>query len=126
MAKPSVEELINTDKEFSAYSEKHGMHKAFLKYIDENGVMLRDKSMPLVGKQALVKLYEGQNDTSFTLIWKPVKADIAQSGDLGYTYGIWTLKTEKEEKQGTYVSIWKKNPEGKWKFVLDSGNDGLE
>jgi ketosteroid isomerase-like protein len=27
---------------------------------------------------------------------------------------------------GTYVSIWKKQPDGKWKFILDSGNEGIE
>ena len=28
-------------------------------------------------------------------------------------------------EQGTYVSIWKKDKIGAWKFVLDSGNQGI-
>jgi ketosteroid isomerase-like protein len=26
---------------------------------------------------------------------------------------------------GTYISIWKKQSDGNWKFVLDSGNEGV-
>jgi ketosteroid isomerase-like protein len=28
--------------------------------------------------------------------------------------------------QGTYTTFWKKDKKGKWKFVLDTGNDGLK
>ena len=28
--------------------------------------------------------------------------------------------------QGTYVNIWKKQPDGTWKLILDSGNEGIE
>jgi hypothetical protein len=27
---------------------------------------------------------------------------------------------------GTYLSVWKKDPFGNWKLVLDTGNEGLE
>lgn len=45
---------------------------------------------------------------------------------LGYTYGIYTLKTPDREmmRKGTYVSVWIKE-EGVWRFVLDSGNEGV-
>jgi ketosteroid isomerase-like protein len=26
---------------------------------------------------------------------------------------------------GTYTSIWKKQSDGTWKFVLDTGNEGV-
>jgi ketosteroid isomerase-like protein len=28
-------------------------------------------------------------------------------------------------REGTYVTIWKKGQNGNWKFVLDTGNQGL-
>lgn len=31
-----------------------------------------------------------------------------------------------QENKGTYVSVWKKDNKGEWKFVLDSGNEGLD
>jgi ketosteroid isomerase-like protein len=41
------------------------------------------------------------------------------------------MKTKDQEgkelsENGTYVSIWKKDQFGNWKFVLDTGNEGLE
>ncbi len=35
------------------------------------------------------------------------------------------LKIGEDIKKGTYVSIWKKNKEGVWKYVLDACNEGL-
>jgi len=46
---------------------------------------------------------------------------------MGYTYGIYALALNQNDSLsfGTYVSIWKKQKDGTWKFVLDSGNEGL-
>jgi ketosteroid isomerase-like protein len=69
-------------------------------------------------------------DSGYTLTWQPLYADIAQSGELGYTFGIYELKSKNQEgkemlENVTYVSIWKKDQSGNWKFVLDTGNEGL-
>jgi len=118
--------LLTVDKEFSDLSEKVGMHKAFLEYIDENGVLLKDKSMPVVGKENLANIYKLESDTGFVLTWEPLFADISKSCDFGYTYGIWTFTVDTLVEKGTYTTIWKKNNENQWKFVMDTGNDGLE
>ena len=65
------------------------------------------------------------NDSSYTLTWNPGGGEIATSDNLGYTYGIYKLATKDTIFRGTYVSIWKKQKDGKWKFVLDSGNPGI-
>jgi ketosteroid isomerase-like protein len=66
------------------------------------------------------------NDSSVQMTWEPQGGDIAASGELGYTYGIYELRDGGDNVQrGTYVTIWKKQEDGKWKFVLDSGNQGL-
>ncbi len=61
------------------------------------------------------------------MTWKPKGANVAASGDLGYTYGVYEIHTSAQDTvlYGTYVSIWKKQQNGKWKFVLDSGNEGI-
>jgi ketosteroid isomerase-like protein len=117
-------ELLAADRAFSAMSEKVGMKKAFLEYIEDNGVLLRPHHPPLEGADA-IDFISAIVDTSFTLTWQPQRADIAASRDLGYTYGIYTLSSAKGEKKGTYVSIWKRQADGKWRFVLDTGNPGV-
>lgn len=128
--KPNIEqlkkEIMQVDIDFSNRSIEKGMHSAFLEYIDNNGVILRDNSMPIIGRDTIAKIYSLKSDTNFVLEWKPLYADIAKSGEIGYTYGIWTLTADTNKFQGTYVTIWKKNKDGKWKFVLDTGNDGLK
>ena len=119
--------LLKSDRDFSAMSEKEGMFTAFLAFIAEDGVILRDNAYPAKGKSTLREYYAGKSDTSFVLTWEPVYADISAGSDLGYTYGIYTLRVKAtgELSGGTYVSVWKKQSDGIWKFVLDSGTQGL-
>lgn len=121
---PSADEIINADMDFSTMSRQVGMKKAFLQYIDNDGVLLRPNHPPIVGAEAIDYL-SATNDTAYTLTWKPEKAEIAKSGELGYSYGIYEFTTKDTTLHGTYVSIWKKQNDGDWKFVLDCGNEGI-
>ena len=120
-------EILETDRAFSAMSQDKGLRNAFMNYIDSDAVLLRPNSMPLVGGAAM-DLIISNNDTASILTWEPKEANISKSGDLGYTYGIYSRKPGDEDTvyYGTYVSIWKRQPNGKWKFVLQSGNEGVE
>lgn len=119
-------ELMDVDRAFSKMSEEKGMKNAFIEYIDSNGVLLKPGRMPIIGASAIDYLIQ-LNDTGFTLTWEPNNSDISSSGDLGYTFGIYALKPNISDTTiyGTYISIWKKEKNGKWKFVLDSGNEGI-
>mgnify|MGYP003593614523 FL=1 len=119
-------EVLNADIEFSRLSETKGMKAAFIEYIDSNGVLLRPNEMPIIGANAIDYLIQ-QNDTGYSLTWQPNGGDISLSGDLGYTYGIYAMRSSSKDTviYGTYTSIWKKQQDGKWKFVLDTGNEGV-
>ena len=118
--------LLEADKEFSDLSASKGMKAAFIEYIDSNGVLLRADNIPIAGAMAIDYLIQF-NDTGFSLIWQPHQAVVAASGDLGYTYGIYSVKVPSRDTvlYGNYVHIWTRNKNGKWKFVLDSGNEGI-
>ena len=118
-------ELQSVDAAFSSFSKEHGLRKAFLEYIDEDGVMMRDNAFPFKGAAA-IRLIAAMDDKSVHMTWEPQGGDIAASGDLGYTYGIYEMRyADSQVERGTYVTIWKKQLDGSWKFVLDSGNQGL-
>ncbi len=56
------------------------------------------------------------------LTWYPVLADVAQSGDLGYTTGPWTASQNGQpQAAGEYLTVWRKQSDGTWKFVVDMG-----
>jgi ketosteroid isomerase-like protein len=125
-----IESVKQADIDFSDLSKEKGMKEAFLSYVAPNGVMLRPYMMPLVGYDEINKLLS-DGEIPFTLVWAPLYADVSSSGDMGYTYGTYELtfkddKDAKDVRKGTYVTVWKKNSEGKWKWVLDTGNLGLE
>lgn len=125
------QELISVDAQFSKLSEARGVNEAFLSYLADDGVLLRPNSFPIIGKEISKERFFSRPDSGYTLTWKPLYANIAESGELGYTFGIYEFKTMDPEGKptighGTYVSIWKKDQFGNWKLVLDTGNEGLE
>ncbi len=118
--------LLKADKDFANLSAEKGLKEAYLENIDSNGVLLRTNHLPIAGADA-VDFIIGLKDTGYTMVWKPSKAMVAASGDMGFTYGIYEIKSSMIDTSlyGTYVSVWKKQGDGKWKFVLQSNNDGL-
>lgn len=127
--KEKVESLIKIDKNFSNYSLKHGYKKAFLVFADSNAIILRDNSMPVKGIKNLSNVFDTLKATSFQLIWEPLDGDISNAGDIGYTYGKYQIFDSTDMKNeignGTYVTVWKKNNQNKWKWVLDCGTEGI-
>jgi hypothetical protein len=119
-------EMMDADRRFSKLSAPKGMKAAFIEFIDSNGVLLRPGHLPIAGADAVDFLVQ-QNDTDYTMTWEPSNGYIAKSGELGYTYGVYALRPSIKDTiiYGTYVSIWKKEKGGTWKFVLDSGNEGI-
>jgi ketosteroid isomerase-like protein len=120
-----LQEMVDADKAFSAASEKNGMKKAFLEYIADDAVLLRPGFMPII-EGDVIKFLNAQEDTSFTMTWEPKGADIAASGDMGFTYGVYKVATADTTLTGTYLNVWRKQQDGKWKFVIDTGNPGVE
>jgi ketosteroid isomerase-like protein len=117
---------LSTDRSFSELSEKEGIKLAYFEYIDSNGVLLRPNELPIVGSEAIDFLAQ-QNDQDYTLTWDPQHAEVANAGDLGFTYGVYILKPKDYDTlfYGNYTNIWKKQADGKWKLILNSGNEGL-
>jgi len=119
--------ILDTDRSFSKLSEQKGFKYALIHYIDSKGTFLRPGNLPIVGGQAINYLSQ-LDDNSFTLTWEPKGGSVAISGELGYTFGVYSLKPNNKDTvlYGTYVSVWKKQTDGNWKFVLQSQNEGIE
>src|SRR6266852_3793336 len=77
---------------------------------------------PLRGREAIRDSLIGMNGV---LKWRPVEAEVAAGEDLGYTWGTYQYRSRQTNSAptvGKYVTIWKKQPNGIWKAVLDCGN----
>ena len=82
------------------------------------------------GKNAVSKAWlPFFTDRTLFLKWHPTQAEVSSSGDLGYSIGDYE-RIGKDASgypatvTGNYVSIWRKQPDGRWKIVLDIGTPG--
>ena len=115
-------ELFAAEKEFCAMAQKDGVQKAFVSFAADSAVILR-RSQVLKGKEA-IRLQYNSFPGKAKLEWAPDFADVSASGDLGYTYGKYTLTTTDSignttQSNGIFHTVWKRQPDGKWRFVWD-------
>jgi ketosteroid isomerase-like protein len=119
--------LFRLEAQFAADVAQHG-HAAFLTHFSDEGVEVVDGG-GFDNLDAMRKQTPWPEGT--TLTWTPIKADMAASGDLGYTYGTYVFTSKNKEGKlvasyGKYTSIWKKQKDGQWKVVVDMGNSSPE
>ena len=123
-------ELTKIDREFSRMSVEKGTVEAFLHFMAEDVTIFPKFGHPIRGKETYQTMSSAADDSGETsrLTWEPTFADISGAEDLGYTLGRYTRTItdssgDVQIKHGYYVTIWKKQPDGSWKFVFDTGNE---
>src|SRR5215211_5428106 len=123
-AQKDIDGLIQAEKNFAAYSVAHSTKEAFLHFIDTAGVVF-EKGEAVNGMQ----LWNKPQKQAGVLNWHPQFAEIAGSGDFGYTTGPWTFQpktiNDSVVARGQYTTIWTIDKQGEWKFLLDLGVGGL-
>lgn len=122
--------LMRTDTEFSDAAQKVGVGEAFVRFADEDATMLPSGQNAVTGREEVHKQF-ADFPKGATLIWKPFKADVASSGDLGYTLGTYESRGTGADgkpatRYGKYCSVWKKQKDGSWKWVVDVGTPSPE
>lgn len=97
----------------------------WMEFMAPDGALIRPAGTiagPAV-RDAITKTFA---DTSFTLTWEPMQADLGASGDLGYTVGKWAAHFRDEQgvqktTTGRYLTVWKQQADRTWKVVQDIG-----
>jgi ketosteroid isomerase-like protein len=94
----------------------------------DDAVFFGDGMPRIAGKAAIQKAWTEMSKTpGFSIRWVPEGAVVAASGDLGYTFGTneFTANDAKGAPvttKGKYVTIWRKQADGSWKVIMDTGN----
>lgn len=118
-----LQEMVKTEQAFSKVAEEKTISEAFLAFIADDGLLFRPGAVN--GKKWLLEHPSPPSDKKPLLAWQPSFAGMAASGDMGFTTGPWEFKNEvKDEKPAAYghfFTIWKKQQDGSWKFVVDLG-----
>jgi len=129
-SKATADTLKQLEADFMKAAGEHGS-QGYMSFYADDAVEVPNGAPILSGKVDIAKTMGFLDQKGNQLTWTPVGADIAASGDLGYTYGNYEFRTMDETgkpvvEHGHYTSIWKKQPDGSWKIVLDMGNAGAE
>lgn len=118
------EAIMQADRDFNkATQEKRA--EGWLGYFALDEAAIPDP--PTVGRQAITERYQKLfANPDFTLTWTPEKGEVFPAGTVGYTTGKYVARFKsKEGKQmesrGHYLTLWRKQEDGSWKIVGDSG-----
>ena len=120
--------MIETERSFSRMSEEKGTREAFAAFIADDGILFRPRAV--IGKKWMQEHPLPPSNNHPLLTWQPIHAFMSRSGDLGYTTGPWQYKNDVKDAKpsafGNFFTIWKRQSDGSWKFVLDLGISNRE
>ena len=119
--------MADTERAFAKAATVKGWRDAFLEYFADDALAIGLKATP--AKEGLLK-QPSTPFSEFELVWEPRLGDVAASGDLGWLTGpsVATNHTVKDAKPryGCYLSLWRKQPDGQWRVLIDVGANAPE
>jgi ketosteroid isomerase-like protein len=120
-------QIVKADAEFARAVAERNTQK-FLSFIAEATTFNGGSPNELRGRDAVMKgwadFFEPDGPT---LTWQPIKGEVVGAGDVGYTTGRSVFRSKgadgkMTERRGEYITVWKKQADGSWKVVFDTGS----
>lgn len=113
--------VVEAEHAFAQHSIDQGMKPAFLAYAAPDGVIVNRN-----GPANAIETWSKRDPAPAGLLtWWPTYADVSRAGDLGWTTGPFEFREkptdEKPAGNGHFFTVWRKQPDGSWKWVLDLG-----
>lgn len=118
-------ELVEAERAFAKYCVENGIAEAWMEFFTDDGIIF--KPGPVNSKEWYRKRLPTPKPLAATLNWEPRYGDVSKAGDLGYNIGPWNYVNNSGKESavhGYYMSIWRREPDGRWKVALDFGTGG--
>lgn len=113
---PDATPVIAAERAFAADYPGLGMGASFRKWAEPGAVMIvGGRAQPI---EAVFPPDAPRSPNEPLLEWWPNFAGIARSGDLGFTTGGVAVNGQ---RAGHYFTIWRRQPDGSWRWVYDGG-----
>jgi ketosteroid isomerase-like protein len=116
--------MAETEREFARTATIKGWRDAFLDFFADDAIAFDPAATP--AKDRLRK-QPSKPFSEIELVWEPRLGDVAASGDLGWLTGPSTsinhTSEDKKPRHGCYLSIWRKQADGRWRVFIDVGAD---
>ena len=110
------EDMVAAERAFAADASARGTRAAFLAALADDGLVVAP------GPGSGQRVWQARPENKNRLEWAPELAEIAASGDLGYTSGPWRFTQDGAEKPsgfGHFFTIWRKGADGKWTVLIN-------
>ena len=108
-----ADELLAADRQFARRAQL-GAPAAIREFFEGQGIWIEAAGPAVIGRERIAA--EAAQRRS-ALTWEPRFAEVAPSGDWGWTWGDWQLQAAGGKgvaAQGRYLSLWKKQADGTW------------
>jgi len=122
--------LGELDKQWSDAAGAKDLDKV-VSYYAGNALVLPSNAATATTKEAIRTIWKDiLTAPGAKISWKPFKIEAAQSGELAYITGTYEMtmndaKGKPAKEKGKYVEIFKKQPDGSWKVIVDIWNSDL-
>jgi ketosteroid isomerase-like protein len=130
IAGKEIETLLAADAAWlKAYQSKDA--GAAAAFYDRQGAMLAPNRPLLTGKKQITDFIAKSFELHrYQIHWQPHRAEVAHSGELGYTSGTYELSFRPPGgklffDQGKYLMVWRRQSNRSWKVLFDMSNSDL-
>jgi ketosteroid isomerase-like protein len=118
-------EVAKMEDAFCAMAQEKGILAAF-QYFAAPDVAFIDTDPRKFRGPAAVRERMGEDKPGVRLTWSALFTDVSDDGTLGYNYGRFESRRPGPDGQetvrgGFFLTIWKRQPDGSWKYVMDNG-----
>ena len=119
--------LVKLDDDWSKAAAAKDVDKVASFYADD-AIAYPPNEPAANGREAAKKVWAAYFAVpDFKISWKTTHAEMAKSGDLGFTAGTYEDSFKGPDgkmvsEKGKYVCLWKKQKDGSWKAIHDIGN----
>lgn len=110
-----VPDVVKAERLFAATAKEKGIAAAFRIFSAHDALVFTPDPKP--GKA----LIDAAPDRPGSLVWWPVYAGVAASDDLAFTTGPFVAVNGDKRGRGQYFTVWRKQEDGSWRWVLDHG-----
>jgi ketosteroid isomerase-like protein len=108
--------LLEQDRAMAKAGTLEAHTGALLESATDDVRLLRAGAVPIEGRYAARAQLAGR---SGRLEVRPMGADVSAAGDLGYSYGLTLIGRDGGADTTTYLRIWRRDKEGRWRIALD-------
>lgn len=116
---PDPGSMVEAERAFARDAAEKGTRAAFLAHLGEGSIVFEP------GPVDARATWEAHADNPGLLSWEPEHAEIAASGEMGWTTGPWEFRAggagDEPVGFGEYASVWRRDASGAWKFAVDIG-----